>query len=183
MLGTSPGFRSTFHFRLLHRPDGSIYCWCSQHDLASLQEMTIFYYDQRNLILIVTRHVLYLNSEHHIAQGSVIFPPNPLSGMRPLCPLKSWIKPTSRPLSRTNSGVTKFTLAPLSIKQVVSTPSKMAVPRLALLSHWFLGSSFQNAEGVNCGLASFRPWPYPSGGAGLPWSRLPRPGLTPASYG
>ena len=118
----------------------------------------------------------------------MIFPPNPLSGMRPLCPLKSWIEPTSRPLSRTNSGVTKFTLAPLSIKQVISTPSMTAVPRLALLSHRFLGSSFQNAEGVNRGPASFLPWPYypwlyPSGGAGLPWSRLPRPGLTPASYG
>ena len=88
----------------------------------------------------------------------------------PLCLLKSWIEPTSRPLSCMNSGVTKFTLAPLSIKQVVSTPSKMAVPRLALLSHRFLGSSFQNAEGVNCGPASFRPWPYLCGGAGLPWS-------------
>ena len=113
----------------------------------------------------------------------MIFPPNPLSGMHPLCLLKSWIEPTSRPLSPMNSSVTKFTLAPLSIKQVVSTPSKTAVPRLALLSHRFLGSSFQNAEGVNCGPASFRPWPYPCGGAGLPWSRLPCPGLMLASYG
>ena len=37
--------------------------------------MTIFYYDQRNLILIVTRHVRYLNSEHHVAQGLRDFSP------------------------------------------------------------------------------------------------------------
>ena len=103
----------------------------------------------------------------------MIFPPNLLSGMRPLCPLKSWIEPTSRPLSHTNSGVTKFTLAPLSMKQVISTPSMTAVPRLALLSHRFLVSSFQNAEGVNCGLASFQPWlywpwPFPCGGGQAP---------------
>ena len=108
----------------------------------------------------------------------MIFPPNPLSGMCPLCPLKSWIEPTPRPLSRTNSGVTKFTLAPLSIKQVVSTPSKMVVPRLALLSHRFLGSSFQNVEGVNCGPANFQPWPYwpwlyPSGGGWAPFVPTP----------
>ena len=68
VLGTSPGFRSIFHLRLLHHPDGSIYCRCSQHDLASLQEIAIFYYDQRDLILILTRHMRYLNSEHHVAQ-------------------------------------------------------------------------------------------------------------------
>ena len=78
-------------------------------------------------------------------------------------------------------------MAPLSIKQVVFTPSIIAVPKFAQLNHRFLGSLFQNAEGVNCGFVSFwpgldQPWLYPSEGAGLPWPWLPHPGLTTASY-
>ena len=79
------------------------------------------------------------------------------------------MEPTSRPRSRMNSRVTKFTRAPLSIKQVVSTPSKITVPKLERLNQRFLASSFQYSEGVNRGPASFslrpdQPWPYLFGG-------------------
>ena len=98
--------------------------------------------------------------------------------MCPLWSFRSWIEPTSRPLSFTNSSVTRFTRAPLSIRQVVFTPSIIAVPKFEQLNHWFLGSSFQNVEGVNHGFASFWPgldwpWPYPSGGVRLPWPPAP----------
>ena len=99
----------------------------------------------------------------------MIIPPNPLSGMHPLCPLKSWIEPTSRPLSHTNSSVTKLTLAPLSIKQVVSTPSKTAVPRLALLSpsvSWGLHSKTRRE--LTVGRLVFGLGRTHVGGAGLP---------------
>ena len=102
--------------------------------------------------------------------------------MYPSWLLRSWIEPTSRPLFFTNSGVTRFTRAPLSIRQVVFTPSIIAVPKFEWSNHRFLGSSFQKAEGVSRGFVNFwpgpdRPWPYPSGGPGLPWPWLPHPGL------
>ena len=155
-----------------------------KYNLAPFKEITILWYYQSHLVLVIAWHVRYLYPQDHVAQGSVIFPPpHPLSGMYPLWSFRSWIEPTSRPLFFTNSGVTKFTRAPLSIRQVVFIPSIIAVPKFEWSNHWFLGSSFENAEGVSRGFVNFWPgldrtWPYPSGGARLPWPQLPHPGLT-----
>ena len=130
----------------------------------------------------------YLNSEHHVAQRLHDFSPQSAEWNAPVVSIQV--------LDRTHIQ------APLSYKlwcyQVHSGPIIDQArgfhtiydggAQIGTAEPPVPGSSFQNAEGVNSGPASFRlsldwPWQYPSGGAGLPWSRLPHPSLTPASYG
>ena len=83
------------------------------------------------LVLVVSRDLQYLYSNHHITQGLGTLPPAPLIKMRPEWLLRSWIEPAARPLAFTNSSVTQFMRAPESTRTVVNRPSRIAVPILA----------------------------------------------------
>ena len=180
MTGTLSGFGHILHLGFFHCPNRPVNRQSPQYDLTPLDETAVIHHHQRYLFFVIAWHVWYPYSGNYIAQGLSNPSPSRLNGMHPLWSFRSQIKPTSRPLLFTNSSVTRFMWAPLSIKQVVSTPSIIAVPKFAWLNQRFLGFSFQNTEGVNCGVTSFwhwlyQPWPSPSGGSGSlhPGSPIP----------
>ena len=166
----SAKLRSIFYLRLLHCSDCTVNGRSPKYDLASFKEITILWYHQSHLVLIVTWYVWYLYPQDHVSQGLGNFLPQSAQRNVSVMVIKVLDRAYLQASVLHELRCYQVTRAPLSIRQVVFTPSIIAVPKSERSNHrfWGLHSKMQRELIVACQFwpGPNQPWPYPSGGPG-----------------